>query len=182
MKIAIAGCGALGSHIAMFIGQPEMQMKLVDYDRIEPHNVYTGTSAYLSNHIGKFKTHVLAQLLYQKYKIEADVYNKRIETAKAFNDCDLIVDCFDNVMARRCTMEGKNMVHVGVSPQMIGAVEWQDTYRLPEHNEEENQICTHEVGRDIILATSVVAANIIRDFLATGYLRTAVINDQVELL
>lgn len=182
MKIAIAGCGALGSHIAIFIGQPEMQMKLIDYDRIETHNVVTGTSAYLSNHVGKFKTHVLQQLLYQKYGIEAEIHNKRIETPKAFDNCDLIIDCFDNIAARKCTLNGSQVVHVGVSPQLIGAVEWHDTYRLPEQTDSENQVCTHEVGRQIILATSVIAAGIIREFFASGTMRMAVVNERMELL
>lgn len=182
MKIAIAGCGALGSHIAMFIGQPEMQMKLIDYDRIEPHNVNTGTSVYLSNHVGKFKTHVLSQLLYQKYGIEAEIHNKRIENGKAFDGCDLIIDCFDNVAARRCAIVGVPVLHVGVSPQLIGAAEWHTTYRLPREEETGPHICTHEVGRNIILATAVNASIIVREFLSGGGLRPVVVNDKGELL
>ena len=61
MKIIIAGCGALGSHIAMQIAQEDMEFVLIDNDRVEAHNVLTGTTPFALQHVGKKKVDVLGK-------------------------------------------------------------------------------------------------------------------------
>jgi hypothetical protein len=178
MRIAIAGCGALGSHIAVMIAKQEHDFDLFDHDRIQAHNVLTGTTVYNQDHIGNFKARVLAGILYSKYGIKACSHIKAVHSSISFDNYDLVVDCFDNIEARRFTTAcaAKTKVHVGVAPQMIGAVEWADNgYQLPKQDMH-NEVCTHEVGRNIILLTSVIASIIISNYLETGVQQDAVVS------
>jgi hypothetical protein len=182
--IGIAGCGALGSHIAQFIATPEMKLALFDFDTVNEQNVLTGTSVYSKNHVGMNKARVLSGLLYTRLGSIATPVIREVTNASAFRDCSLLIDTFDNIEARFHTCGlGIPTLHVGVSPQMIGAIEWDETYNLPEGTgQEPNIICTHQVGRDLILLTSVAASTIIRGFLENGIRLSVVVNNKLEII
>jgi hypothetical protein len=182
--IGIAGCGALGSHIATFIAEPEMKMGLFDFDRVDKQNVLTGTSVFSREHIGTFKSDTLAGILFTRFGASVRTHRRPVDSDRLFLACSLVIDCFDNAEARSHTV-GLDIpaLHVGVSPQMIGAIEWDETYQLPDAIEPEpNEICTHQLGRDIILLTSVVASTIIRRFLVDGTKLSAVVNNRLEII
>jgi hypothetical protein len=48
---------------------------------------------------------------------------------------------------------------------MIGAITWNEHWDVPTDIEEENQVCTHQLGRNVILLTSTVASIAINQYL-----------------
>lgn len=195
-QIVLAGCGALGSRIALNIVTPDMQFVLIDNDKVAIENI--GTSAYDYMDIGRDKTVALYGKLVDAiipngaYPTEHKLKDKRIRSkGQILSSTDmvnpgmrfLIIDAFDNGKARNLTADaGKwhnvhvDVVHIGVSPQGIGSIEWNATWQRMDERETINEVCTHEVGRSLILLTSTVASIIINTYLQTGEMKDAYVD------
>lgn len=171
MTIAIAGCGALGSNIALMIATNETNLTLFDFDTVDENNVFTGTSAFMGSHIGLRKVDALAGLLYEKYGIVSRTFHRQVRSERDLDGFDLVLDCFDNMEARVCS-HGYNTLHIGLSPQFVGSIVWDHAwvfFKQPNLlDTQENPICTHQVGRNIINMTSAVASVIINRWIETG--------------
>jgi len=192
--ILLAGCGALGSQIALHLATPDRRFLLIDDDHVEEHNV--GTSAYSLHHVGAMKAVVLAEMLWRKCEAQCHVRTKTlgdrydlfsIATAMSKDDVNglLIVDTFDNIEARSATCNfGAPTLHVGVSEQRTGAVTWDEDYTLPESQfaRGENPICTHHLGRRILRFTAAVAAEAAERFLETGERVSCIIPEPNQIL
>ncbi len=97
-KVGIAGCGGLGSHVAIALARMGIgQLVLVDFDVVEPSNL--NRQAYGVSHLGKVKVEALKALLkdinpYSKItaiQTKVNEYN-----AKAlFEGCSIVVEAFD---------------------------------------------------------------------------------------
>jgi molybdopterin/thiamine biosynthesis adenylyltransferase len=101
-KITIIGAGALGSHLVQALRNEDVELKVVDFDRVEMKNV--ASQFHFKNSVGKKKTEALKQAMQFCYgrKIEA-VGNKLTadNDAQLLGGADLLVDCLDNGEARR---------------------------------------------------------------------------------
>lgn len=61
-RVAVAGLGGLGSHVALALARSGVgHLKLVDFDVVEPSNL--GRQAYGPEHLGRLKTEALAEIL-----------------------------------------------------------------------------------------------------------------------
>lgn len=175
MKIAMAGCGALGSRIAFEIAQPGLEFLLIDDDIIEPHNVETGTTIYSRQHIGVTKVTALGDILYRRACTPAWAEGRALTAARLawFDGCDLVIVTFDNAASRRlCCSLPLPTLQVGVSEVGTGAAMWSQDYTPPAvthpRGAEPNPVCTAHLGRHLIRFTAAVAAGLIEAFLATG--------------
>lgn len=183
LVIALAGCGALGSWIAMMIAgnTPIDEMWLFDDDAIEDGNL--ATTVYLEHQVGAQKTVALAEMLYRKgvdgIPISGEVKSHRDIFSHAPIPKDfIVVDTFDNREARMCTyppsIEGRIWpltLHAGVSIQRTGAVIWHQRWTPPpesEYGRNENPVCTRHLGAQILQLTAAHAASSIRSFAASG--------------
>src|SRR3990167_10048828 len=170
-SLLVAGCGAVGSQLAMHLATPGRSFTLVDSDRIAEENI--GTSAFWPMHIGRSKAQVLGEMLYRKAGCVATVTFHYIRgfTSGALAEADLLVDAFDSLESRGFLV-GLDIptVHVGVSVDRIGSIIWDEDYKLPKQSSqnEGNPICTHDLGRPILRLTAVLAANVIEHYLETG--------------
>lgn len=175
MRIAVAGCGALGSQLALHLAHPDHTFLLLDDDRVEEDNLLT--TIYTRPHLGCQKAIVLAEMLYHKAGCVAEVHTRTLETGAPIVRWkpDLLIDTFDNFVARALTNHvyiGRDRVptlHVGVSATRVGAIVWDERYTVPEGPPRgENPICTHELGRPILRLTAALAANVVEHWVATG--------------
>lgn len=187
MKICFAGCGAVCSQIGWHIAHPDHGFLLIDDDRVERPNVITGTSMYSLQHIGMFKAHALAELLWRRAECRCDTYPRTLETSGVIRrwNPDLVIDGFDNVQARGLTCGlGIPTVHVGVSEDRTGEITWDERYKVPTATFErgENPICTHALGRQILRFTSSVAAGVIERYVATGEKVDLVVTERMVIL
>lgn len=176
MKIAIAGCGALGSRLAFEIAHPDHEYLLIDDDTVEAHNVGTGTSIYSRQHIGAGKATVLAELIYRRAQALSVIETRTLTANRThcLEECDLVVVTFDNADARNLCYNhfAGPLVQVGVSQANTGQVTWRADYTplpaLHRRGEEPNPVCTAHLGRHLIRFTAAVAAGLIEEFLSTG--------------
>ncbi|WP_297404949.1 sulfur carrier protein ThiS adenylyltransferase ThiF [uncultured Cetobacterium sp.] len=98
MKIGIAGCGGIGSNIAMHLIRSNIDnLKLIDFDKIEKSNL--NRQFFFNNQIGEFKSKSLEKNLkkiYTDVKIESiieKITTQNIHTL--LEDCDIIIEAFD---------------------------------------------------------------------------------------
>ncbi len=189
--IVLAGCGAVGSRLALELAAPGLSFLLIDDDRVDGNNVRTGSTIFWSQHIGVYKVWALGEMLARRFGCVSHAFNETLTRSKVqqfglFRGARVIVDGFDNVEARQMLVDLQALpeygqaippvVHVGVSPHGTGLVAWGDKYELPEEAPARgvNPVCTHALGRDIITWTSTVAAIIIRQYLETGRQRSVI--------
>ena len=171
INIILCGCGALGSNIAMGIARERHSIALYDDDKIEDINVLTGTTIYSSEHVGQYKSRILARLLARKFRMAVFPSITTVQKSLAIlrPEADLVIDCFDNILARAWTiLSDIPTIHISIGEQGLGAIEWDDVFKLPTEGYErgENPVCTNELGRDLILFTSTVASIIINQYLS----------------
>jgi hypothetical protein len=183
IEIALCGCGAVGSQVALMIARPYLRFTLIDDDRIEADNIET--TAFYRQHIGGLKAVVLGELLYRKAGCITRVRTRELIPGNYIDflgGCDLILDCFDNVVARSLTCS-EHTLHIGVSMERTGAVTWNKDYKLyPGLPRGEEQFCTHAAGRRIIRFTAAVAANVIDDWLVDRRQSPAIITTEERII
>lgn len=112
--ICICGCGGTGSILAeglcrLLVGQPEVNLYLVDHDRVEPHNLHR--QAFFEGEVGKFKSQALAERLSRLYGREVAYSVQPYEPGilnRPWGDrrmssvfLGILVGCVDNAAARR---------------------------------------------------------------------------------
>lgn len=180
--IYLAGCGAIGSHIAMMLAAPNQQWVLYDDDRVERDNVLT--SAFSSEHVGAMKVHALAEMMLRKVgnNIRVETVERTLTGHTFPYPYELILDCFDNAQARLLT---RSMVtlHIGVSPERLGVVHWEGVYQYGSGQRgQPNVICTHELGQQIIQLTAATAAGVVRHYLQTGTRRNITLTERMRWL
>ena len=108
MKIGIAGVGGIGSNVALnLVRSGVMQLKLVDFDRVESGNL--NRQFYFVDQIGLFKVDALKINLSRinpEVNLEGQVQRiDRQNCADLFFDCDLIVEGFDRQVDKKMLIE-----------------------------------------------------------------------------
>lgn len=108
MKIGIAGAGGIGSNVALNLVRSGItQLKLVDFDRVEPGNL--NRQFYFADQIGLFKVEALKINLSRinpKVQLEAQVQRINAQNCvELFSGCDLIVEGFDRQADKKMLIE-----------------------------------------------------------------------------
>ncbi len=101
-RIAIIGCGGLGSSLGIALGSSGIgTVHLVDFDRIEVHNIHRQI-AFTADDEGKYKAEALGRLLKKRYPdLRCHTHTVDFDTfAKENAEVDLILDATDNLSVR----------------------------------------------------------------------------------
>ena len=99
VRVTVCGAGALGSNLTESLARQGFQnLRVIDHDRVEEHNV--GTQTYGLCDVGAFKVEVLRSHLFRIAEVEIDA--RRIELSertvrKCLRESDLVIDAFDNL-------------------------------------------------------------------------------------
>jgi len=102
-KVAIIGCGGLGSSVAIALGSSGIgEIYLVDFDKVSLHNIHRQI-AFKMDDEGKYKADVVAKLLKDRCPyVKALAFNESFdEFKKRALNYDLILDCTDNLQTRQ---------------------------------------------------------------------------------
>jgi molybdopterin-synthase adenylyltransferase len=167
-RLTICGAGALGSHLADNLArQGFRQLRVIDRDRVEEHNV--GTQLYGESDVGAWKVEVLRQRLFRATGVEIDGVRKELgdKTAKALlQDGGLVIDTFDNSASRRsvqdhCRALRLPCLHVGLYAD-YGEVIWDERYRVPQ--DVAGDVCDYPLARNLVLLVVAVASEVILRF------------------
>ena len=101
-KIAIIGCGGLGSTLAQALGTSGIgEIHLVDFDTVSNHNIHRQIAFTLEDE-GKNKAEAIAFLVVSKNPfVKVEVFDMKFEAfSKLENSYDLILDATDNLGVR----------------------------------------------------------------------------------
>src|ERR1700751_3935547 len=103
IPVTLGGAGALGSLLAdNLVRQGVRQIRVIDRDRVEEHNV--GTQLYGESDVGAWKVEVLRQRLFRATGVETEALRKDLTDRSArtlLADGGLVIDTFDNSASRR---------------------------------------------------------------------------------
>jgi molybdopterin/thiamine biosynthesis adenylyltransferase len=171
-QVTLCGAGALGSLLADNLArQGVKQLRVIDRDRIEEHNV--GTQLYGLSDVGGFKVEVLRQRLFRACDIEIDAINKELTEKNArtlLKDSGLVIDLFDNSASRRLVQETSRVLslpclHVGLFADYAEVV-WDEQYRVPQ--DVAGDVCDYPLARNVVLLAVAVASEVVIRFLLDG--------------
>ena len=102
-RVAICGCGGLGSHIALSLARVGVKkLVLADFDVVEPSNL--NRQQYFVRHIGLKKTQALKELINDVnpfVEVEThDIFLDEKNVASVFGECEILCEAFDNVAGK----------------------------------------------------------------------------------
>lgn len=110
--IVVVGCGGTGSHYIKELGRllfgrsrDDLRIILADGDAVEEKNLVR--QAFLPQDIGRNKAQVMAEILSQVYGVEAEFYDRYIDSPSDLeslvreNAVVLLVGCVDNHQCRQ---------------------------------------------------------------------------------
>ena len=172
LRIVLCGAGAVGSNLADNLArQGVAQLRAIDYDRIEEHNV--STQLYGESEVGTFKVEALRNRLFRAAGVEIDAVRKELtaqNAAQLLNDCDLLIDAFDNTAARQLVQDharraGVPCLHVGLAADYCEVL-WDEHYRVPR--DAGPDMCDYPLARNLILLAVVVASEAVVRFALAG--------------
>ena len=119
--VTVCGAGAIGSNLVdNLVRQGFEQLRVIDHDRVEEHNV--STQVYGQDDVGAWKTDVLAHRVFQSVGVEIDCVRKELNARsvrKLLSDSEIVIDTFDNSDSRQavqqhCRTTEKRCLHVGL--------------------------------------------------------------------
>lgn len=169
--VTVCGAGALGSLLADNLArQGFRQLRAIDHDRVEEHNV--GTQLYGLAEVGAAKVEVLRNRLFRSVEVELDAVTKELTERNArslLRGSDVVVDTFDNSASRRlvrdhCRQAGTACLHVGLYADYCEAV-WDEQYRVPD--DVAGDVCEYPLARNLVLlAVAIASETLVRHVLA----------------
>jgi molybdopterin-synthase adenylyltransferase len=172
LRLTICGAGALGSHLADNLArQGFRQLRVIDRDRVEEHNV--GTQLYGESDIGAWKVEALRQRLFRATGVEIEALRKELtdRTAKTLlADVGLVIDVFDNSASRRLVQEHCRALqlpclHMGLYAD-YGEVIWDERYRVP--HDVPGDVCDYPLARNLVLLVVAVASELVVQSTLSG--------------
>ena len=162
VQLTLCGVGALGSQLADNLArQGFRQLRLIDRDRIEEHNV--GTQLYGLSDVGGWKVDVLRQRLFRSTGVEVDAVQKELSPRNAVSllkGAGIVIDTFDNSDGRRtvqeqCRRQNTPCLHVGLHSDYAEVI-WDAGYRVPR--DVAGDVCDYPLARNLVLLAVATAS------------------------
>lgn len=175
-KVTIVGVGALGSHLVLLLRNLPIQIKVIDFDRVETKNV---ASQFHGNpHVGKLKVQALQQTMQFMFGRKIDIVSNKLEGSNEevlLGGSDLIIDCLDNVNSRWLVQHyarkhSTPCLHGGLAAGGVyGVAIWDEHFVLDTASGGEGAP-TCENGEDLPFIVGVAAhlAEAVRHFITDG--------------
>ncbi len=106
--VGIAGCGGLGSNIAISLVRAGIgKLVLTDFDIVEPSNL--NRQHFFQTDIGKEKVYALAEYLKNiNPKVELELHNKKLikeDIKNIYKNVDIMVEAFDKAESKAWLIE-----------------------------------------------------------------------------
>ncbi|MGK7922397.1 MAG: ThiF family adenylyltransferase [Trichodesmium sp.] len=171
LSVTICGSGALGANITENLARSGFsKLRVIDYDRIEEHNL--STQPYYRSDIGAFKVKILTNTLYRALGIKIDSQSQKLtveNASKLLANSELVIDTFDNSISRKavknyCTNSDISCLHVGLAADYAEII-WNENYRVPSPVNDD--ICDYPLARNLVMLTVAVACETVINFAVT---------------
>lgn len=173
--IVIVGVGALGSHLVQFVRNEKIEIKIVDFDRVEQKNVMS--QFHGKPGVGKNKVAALQQTMDFLFKRQiAAVGNKLVaeNIDVLLKGATLVVDCLDNGASRRLVQDyvrkhGVACLHGALAPGgEFGRSIWDDQFVIDSEVGAGAATCDDGEFLPFIALTAAYLARSIQLFLKDG--------------
>jgi molybdopterin-synthase adenylyltransferase len=170
--VTVCGAGALGANLCESLSRSGIgELRVIDRDRVEEHNL--STQPYQLDDVGARKAETLAASLYRAVGIEMQSVSKELNAQnvqKLLHSSELVVDCFDNSVARaavtdHCLNVGIPCLHVGLADGYAEVI-WNESYRVPSAGQDD--ICDYPLARNLVTMAVGVASETVIRFLIDG--------------
>lgn len=174
VRLVVCGAGAVGSNLVNnLVRQGVRQVTVIDFDRVEAHNV--GTQIYAEGDAGAFKVDVLQAEMFRVAGVEIAAVRQRLterNVAKLLADAGLVIDGFDNhasraLVTQHCRSAGIPCLHVGLSADYAEIV-WNESYRAPHDPEAGADVCEYPLARNLIQFAVALASEAVVRFVLEG--------------
>jgi predicted ThiF/HesA family dinucleotide-utilizing enzyme len=111
--ITIVGAGALGSHVALFLRNEKLKLRVLDFDRVEMKN--TQAQFHTKMGLGTNKVVALAKAFNGLFGVAVEAFPHKLRDDNAeqsLGGSDLVIDCTDNFNARFVIMAAVRKLRV----------------------------------------------------------------------
>ena len=182
-RVVFCGVGALGSNAVVACRNLEVQLVLIDFDRVESKNCLS--QAFVKPSVGKNKAEALKLQLSNFWGVKAEAFGVRIGEDNVETLCgsaDLLVDAFDNAKSRRmlstfARAAQKPLVHAAVSADgTFGLVRWDERFEPDEEGTPGAATCEGGEHLPLIALIGSTLARSVQDFVQKGEKRDAMIS------
>ena len=170
IKITICGAGALGANLAEnLVRMGFKSLKIIDFDRIEAHNI--STQPYGKGDIGQLKANTLIKNLYRATAIRTEAVCKRLTADNVHSllkKSDIVIDAFDNSGSRKIVTQWAKSkrvacLHTGLASEYSEII-WNEKYRVPSAINDD--VCDYPLARNLVMLTVAVATEVIVKFVS----------------
>lgn len=182
-RVVFCGVGALGSNAVVACRNLEVQLVVIDFDRVESKNCLS--QAFVKPSVGKNKAEALKLQLSNFWGVKAEAFGVRIGEDNVETLCgsaDLLVDAFDNARSRRmlstfARSAQKPLVHAAVSADgTFGLVRWDERFEPDEEGTPGAATCEGGEHLPLIALIGSTLARTVQDFVQKGEKRDAMIS------
>jgi len=170
--VTIVGAGALGSHLALLARNWDVELRVIDFDKVESKN--TQSQFHSKMGLGKNKAKALQQALHGLFGVHIKALTTKVNQHNCgvlLSGADLIVDCTDNYKARDIIQE---FVEEHDIPCLHGCLSadgdlarmvWTENFAPDKENPEGDATC--EDGRNVAFhaMAGAMLAQVARKFL-----------------
>jgi molybdopterin/thiamine biosynthesis adenylyltransferase len=136
-RLVVCGVGALGSTAVHYCRNLDIELRLVDFDRVESKNL--AAQWFVKQSVGKNKAEAIRLQLANFYGAKAEAFGVRLaatNAAQLLAGCALAADCFDNADSRHALSDaaraaGMPLVHAALAGDgTFGIVRWDERFVL----------------------------------------------------
>jgi molybdopterin/thiamine biosynthesis adenylyltransferase len=175
LKILFCGVGALGSTTVHFCRNLAVELRLVDFDRVESKNL--AAQWFVKQSIGKNKAEAVRLQLANFYGITADALPVRLaatNAAQLLDGAGLAVDCFDNADSRILLADAARaasvpLVHAALAADgTFGMVRWDERFTPDREDTPGQPTCEGGDHLPLIGLAAATLARTLQDFTKSG--------------
>ena len=174
-RVVVCGVGALGSTAVHYCRNLDVELRLVDFDRVESKNL--AAQWFVKQSVGKNKAEAIRLQLANFYGAKAEALGVRLaatNAAQLLAGCGLAVDCFDNADSRIALAEaaraaGVPLVHAALAGDgTFGIVRWDERFVADREDAAGQATCEGGEHLPMIGLVGATLARAIQDFVRAG--------------
>lgn len=175
MRIVFCGVGALGSTAVALCRSLGVELRVVDFDRVEAKNL--AAQWFVKPSVGKHKAEAVRLQLANFYGVKAEAITARLgphNAAQLLAGADLAVDCFDNHDSRVALSDaaraaGVPLVHAALAADgTVGLVRWDERFTPDREDAPGQATCEGGEHLPMIGVVGATLARTIQDFMVRG--------------
>jgi hypothetical protein len=174
-RVVVCGVGALGSTAVHYCRNLDVELRLVDFDRVESKNL--AAQWFVKQSVGKNKAEAIRLQLANFYGAKAEALGVRLaatNAAQLLAGCGLAVDCFDNAdsriaLAGAARAAGVPLVHAALAGDgTFGIVRWDERFVADREDAAGQATCEGGEHLPMIGLVGATLARAIQDFVRAG--------------